>query len=112
MGLRLNGGRGIVLGYTPDLAPAVVAGDGRRDGGRWTALRDPGSSATRCSLPVTVKGRLPNGYLTALVVRTDKSQAELGHRSRFAAFASDEGLAGSDLHFYRWAQQGSNLITA
>lgn len=43
-------------------------------------------------------GRLPNGYLAALVERTGKSRRELGYRVQFAATYSTEGELCNALH--------------
>ena len=55
-------------------------------------------------------GRLPNRYLSALVERTGKSRAELGHRVRFAArFPTEAELSNAVSTFPSWHQAVSAL---
>ncbi len=55
-------------------------------------------------------GRLPNGYLSALVQRTGKSRAELGHRARFAAkFPTEEELSNALDSYGSWFEVTRNL---
>lgn len=55
-------------------------------------------------------GRLPNGYLAALVERTGKSRAELGHRARFAAmYPSEVELTNAVSTFPSWHQLVQSL---
>lgn len=51
------------------------------------------------------KGRLPNGYLSALVKRTKKSRAELKFRAQFAeTYPTEEQLANAVSQFNSWHQ--------
>lgn len=56
-------------------------------------------------------GRLPNGYLAALVERTGKSRSELGHRVRFAAKFPTEGELSNALDSFgtSWLEVTRNL---
>lgn len=47
-------------------------------------------------------GRLPNGYLAALVERTGKSRSELGYRVQFAATVPEEELSNALDSFASW----------
>lgn len=50
-------------------------------------------------------GRLPNGYLAALVDRTGKSRRELGYRAQFAeAFPQEEELCNALHSFDSWRE--------
>lgn len=55
-------------------------------------------------------GRLPNGYLSALVERTGKSRAELKFRSQFAAtYATPEELATAVASYDSWTALRASL---
>lgn len=55
-------------------------------------------------------GRLPNGYLSALIERTGKSRRELGYRAEFAArFPSEEELCTAVHSFDSWTELRSAL---
>lgn len=55
-------------------------------------------------------GRLPNGYLSALVERTRKSRAELKFRAQFAAtFPTDAELATAVASCYSWTSIRASL---
>lgn len=55
-------------------------------------------------------GRLPNGYLAALVERTGKSRSELGYRVQFAAaFPSDAELSNALDSFTSWREVTKSL---
>jgi len=58
-------------------------------------------------------GRLPNGFLAELVVRTGKSRAELGHRARFAArYPTEQELAHAVSEFGSWREVVAALAIA
>ncbi|HEY9408623.1 MAG TPA: MT-A70 family methyltransferase [Jiangellaceae bacterium] len=55
-------------------------------------------------------GRLPNGYLAALVERTGKSRSELGYRVQFAAaFPTEAELSNALDSFPSWREVTKNL---
>jgi N6-adenosine-specific RNA methylase IME4 len=55
-------------------------------------------------------GRLPNGYLAALVERTGKSRRELSYRAQFAATYADEDELCNALHsFDSWRELAKAL---
>lgn len=55
-------------------------------------------------------GRLPNGYLAALVERTGKSRSELGYRVQFAAaFPTDDELSNALDSFTSWRDLAKSL---
>ena len=57
-------------------------------------------------------GRLPNGYLSALVERTGKSRSELGYRVQFAAVVSEEELSTVVDSYRSWTELRSSLKLA
>lgn len=83
----------------------LVRIDQRIDEHEGAGLRDRWEFGQRMLAARDGAGRLPNGYLAALVERTGKSRAELGHRARFAAtFSSELELSNAVSTFGSWHQ--------
>ena len=54
-------------------------------------------------------GRLPNGYLAALVERTGKGRSELKYRAQFAAMYDEEQLANALASHPSWRDLAASL---
>ncbi len=83
----------------------LVRLDERIDSREGEALRDRWEFGRELLAARDGKGRLPNGYLTALVERTGKSRSELGYRLQFAeAFPTEAELSTAVDSFRSWTE--------
>jgi hypothetical protein len=79
--------------------------DERIDAHEGAALRDRWEFGREMLAARDGAGRLPNGYLAALVERTGKSRTELHYRSEFAArYLSEDELLNALSSFPSWRE--------
>jgi len=83
--------------------------DQRIDASESTALRDRWEFGQQMLAARDGAGRLPNGYLSALVERTGKSRSELGYRVQFAATYSEDELSNALDSFSSWRDLTKSL---
>jgi N6-adenosine-specific RNA methylase IME4 len=90
----------------PDLGiERLVHIDRRIDAREGEALRDRWEFGRELLAARDGKGRLPNGYLSALVERTGKSRRELAYRVQFAERFPTEGQLCTAVHsFQSWTE--------
>lgn len=84
--------------------------DRRIDEREGEALRDRWEFGHELLAARDGKGRLPNGYLAALVERTRKSQRELSYRQQFAeAYPTEDELCTAVQSFRSWTELRDTL---